>query len=505
MAYAPKLLTLPADRPRLTRALAAVTGAATTLVFAPWALAWAAPLVLLPLLFVCLTQSPREAGWHAFWYGLGLFLSGTYWIYISVVVFGQAPAWVALVLMVGLAVIMATWLFLAGYVIARFTHGEPLLLLAVAPAAWVLVEWLRGWVASGFPWLAFGYSQVDTPLAGWAPVGGIYAASFAVVFSSAGLLAALFTTGRQRGIAALACLLPWIAGAVLATVEWTQPDGDAFRATVLQAGLAQDEKWRPENRQATLDFYRDNTRIARESALVVWPEVAVPALLSRERAYVAQLQSDARESGQAIVFGVLEDVDDRGTRRIYNSLILLDGERQQSYRKRHLVPFGEYFPVPARVREWMRLMSLPHSDLAAGDDVQPLLAMPDGTRLAGMICYEDAYNGEQRYALPEAGVLVNVSNDAWFGDSIAPHQHLQIARMRSLEAGRPAVRATNTGISAFIGHDGELLSTGTQFRPVTLTGLVQPRAGATPFASAGNQPVLLLSLLLLAAVRLRHR
>ncbi len=505
MAYAPRLLTLPADRPRLTRALVAASGAATTLVFAPWSLAWAAPLVLLPLLFVCLTQSPREAGGHAFWYGLGLFLTGTYWIYISVVVFGQAPAWIALVLMVGLAAIMAAWLFLAGYLIARLAHGEPLLLLVVAPAGWVLVEWLRGWVASGFPWLAFGYSQVDTPLAGWAPVGGIYAASFAVVLSSAGLLAATFTAGRQRWVALLAGVLPWVAGAGLAVIDWTRPDGDGFRVTILQAGLSQDQKWRPENRQATLDFYRDNTRIARGSTLVVWPEVAVPSLLSRERAFVRQLQSDARESGQAILFGVLEDVDDRGTQRIYNSLLMLDGQRLQAYRKRHLVPFGEYFPVPARVREWMRMMSLPHSDLSAGDDAPSLLVMPDGTRLAGMICYEDAYNGEQRYALPDAGVLVNVSNDAWFGDSIAPHQHLQIARMRSLEAGRPAVRATNTGISAFIGHDGELLSTGPQFRPATLTNAVQPRTGATPFARAGNLPVLLLSLLLLAGVRLRHR
>jgi apolipoprotein N-acyltransferase len=157
------------------------------------------------------------------------------------------------------------------------------------------------------------------------------------------------------------------------------------------------------------------------------------------------------------------------------------------------------------VREWMRMMSLPHSDIAAGDDVQPLLETRQGVRIATMICYEDAYNGEQLYALPAAGLLVNVSNDAWFGHSIAAHQHLQIARMRSLEAGRPGVRATNTGISAFIGHDGSLLDRGAQFEAVSLSATLVPRSGATPFALAGNMPVILLSLLVAVAGGSRRR
>jgi apolipoprotein N-acyltransferase len=175
------------------------------------------------------------------------------------------------------------------------------------------------------------------------------------------------------------------------------------------------------------------------------------------------------------------------------------------YRKRHLVPFGEYFPVPARVREWMRMMSLPHNDLAPGADVQPLLEAANGQKLAVAICYEDAYGAEQLYALPDATILINVSNDAWFGDSIAPHQHLQIARMRSLEVGRAGIRATNTGISAFISHTGELLETGAQFEPVTMTMDVQPRKGSTPYASTGNKPVIGLCLLILVGFWARSR
>ena len=190
---------------------------------------------------------------------------------------------------------------------------------------------------------------------------------------------------------------------------------------------------------------------------------------------------------------------------IHNSVILIDGKRRQTYRKRHLVPFGEYFPVPAKVRKWLRMMNLPFSDLTPGADKQDLLVSADGTRLAVAICYEDAYAAELLYALPEAALLINVSNDAWFGDSIAPHQHLQIARMRSLEVGRYAIRATNTGISAFIDSDGKVLRSGAQFEPVTMTMNVEPRKGMTPYVSGGNRPVIGLCLLVIAGFWLRSR
>ena len=219
----------------------------------------------------------------------------------------------------------------------------------------------------------------------------------------------------------------------------------------------------------------------------------------------ALLQSDAREAGQTILFGILEDEVVRGEEKIYNSLVLLDGSRAQVYRKRHLVPFGEYFPVPDTVRAWMKMLSLPHSDLSPGADVQPLLETRSGVPMAAAICYEDAYGAELRYALPAAGILVNVSNDAWFGDSIAPHQHLQIARMRSLEFGRPTLRATNTGISAFIDHTGKLTRSGPQHEESELTDTVQPRIGATPYVATGNAPILILCVLMLGATWLNRR
>jgi apolipoprotein N-acyltransferase len=479
-----------------------VLGSLLTTAFAPFGFSWLVPVLLLPLLYVIFSVSPRDAGWLSFFFGFGLFLSGTYWIYISVVIFGEAPAWIAVILMLGLVLIMSAYFFAAGWLISRLARGEPWLLLLVAPAIWVLIEWLRGWVLTGFPWLAIGYSQIDSPTAGWAPVLGVYGVSFMTMLSTTAILVAIMKGGRQRGIALAVFLLPLLCGGVLKLVEWTEPSAAPVKSTIVQAGISQAEKWLPER---LLDFYRAAALEAADSELVVWPEVAVPSLDDRVEPYIQALQADTQGTDRSILFGILERDESRGETNIYNSVMLVAGDRRQSYRKRHLVPFGEYFPVPPRVREWMRMMSLPHSDLAAGDDVQPLLEAANGQKLAVAICYEDAYGAEQLYALPDASILINVSNDAWFGDSIAPHQHLEIARMRSLEAGRAAIRATNTGISAFISHMGKVLESGAQFEAVTLTMDVLPRQGSTPYARAGNLPVLGFCLLILAGFRFRAR
>jgi apolipoprotein N-acyltransferase len=222
--------------------------------------------------------------------------------------------------------------------------------------------------------------------------------------------------------------------------------------------------------------------------------------------YINLIRNDLRGSRRSVVFGILERSFERDPDgKIYNSVFLVGGLAPQAYRKRHLVPFGEYFPVPPSVREWMRMQNLPHSDLSPGEAVQPLLEAANGARLAVAICYEDAYGAEQLYALPEASLLINVSNDAWFGDSIAPHQHLEIARMRALEVGRNVIRSTNTGISAFIGYDGALLEVGKQFKPELMTADIEPRRGMTPYASSGNTPVIALCLAIIAGFWIRHR
>ena len=506
MAREPSILLLPADRPRLSQLIFFVLGCLTTLAFAPFGWSLLLPLVLLPFLYVCLTNSPRDSGKHGFWFGVGLFLTGTYWIYISVAIFGQAPVWLAIFLMLGLVLFMSAYLWLTGWAISRLTRGEPWLLLAVAPAAWVIIEWARGWLLTGFPWMALGYSQIDSPLAGWAPVLGVYGVSAMLVLSTAAILVALVTRGRQQIIAAGLVLLPLIGGGVLKTIDWTQPTGEVLTATIVQGGVSQDRKWLREEFEPTLEFYRGTTRGLADSDLVVWPEVAIPALDDSVESYIRGLESDANMLQQTIVFGILERVTERTLKpRVHNAVMGVNGSERRSYRKRHLVPFGEYFPVPASVREWMRMMNLPHNDLSPGDDVQPLIETHTGIKLAIAICYEDAYGTEQLYALPEAGLLINVSNDAWFGDSIAPHQHLQIARMRSLEVGRYTVRSTNTGISAFIDPNGKLLEVGPQFQPVTMTREIETHRGATPYVGVGNWAILIICFGIVGGLWLRGR
>ncbi|MDH3351988.1 MAG: apolipoprotein N-acyltransferase, partial [Gammaproteobacteria bacterium] len=341
MAREPSILLLPADRPRLSQFIFFVLGCLTTAAFEPFGLSLLLPLLLLPYLYVCLTNSPRDSARHSFWFGFGLFLSGTYWIYISVVVYGKAPVWIALILMLGMVLLMSFYFWFCGWLISRLASGEPWRLLAVAPATWVLVEWTRGWLFTGFPWMALGYSQVDSALAGWAPVAGVYGISALLVLSVAALLVALLTRDGPQWIAIAIVLLPWLSGALLKTVKWTEPAGEPLTATLVQGGISQDKKWLPEQFQETLDFYRKATRVAIDSDIVVWPEVAIPALSDRVTAYIDALEEDSRVAGQTILFGILERVTEQTTEpKIYNSVIALNGGQRQVYRKRHLVPFG---------------------------------------------------------------------------------------------------------------------------------------------------------------------
>lgn len=472
------------------RWLAAVAGALLPLCFAPFGNFWLAP-VLLALLFACWQgQSPAEAGRRGFWFGAAAFAGGTYWLYISIHGFGGAPAWLAVALMLGLVGLMAAYVAATGWLAARLAPRAAFVRCCVAwPAAWVLVEWLRGWLFSGFPWLSLGYGQLDGPLQAWGPVLGVYGLSW-LVASVAGVPLVLWRGRPAERLAALLLLgCVGLGSALLAGRAWTWPAGDAMRVALVQGSIPQDRKWLPAQRQPTLELYRQLSFSgpAAGAGLVIWPEVAVPALDVQVAGYLADLGQRARAGDREILLGIM--TYDAERERFFNSLLLVGAETGR-YDKRHLVPFGEYFPVPGFIREWMRLMSLPYRDAAPGPRRQPPLLV-GGVRLAPSICYEDAFGAEQRDFLPAAGLLVNVSNDAWFGDSIAPHQHLEIARMRALETGRYLLRATNTGITALIGPDGRVLARAPQFETRVLAGEVVPYAGATPFVRLGNWPVVL--------------
>jgi apolipoprotein N-acyltransferase len=472
-------------------------GAVVSLAFAPFNL-WPIGIACFVFLFLAWEHAttPGQAAKRGFLFTAGTYLAGTYWLYNSIHTIGRAPIWLTLLVMLALVVIMAAYMALLGYVLKRWVPGERALRwLVISPAAIVILEWFRGWFLSGFPWLALGYTQTDTWLAGFAPVGGVYTVSLAVTLCAGAITALVLGTKQTRIVAAGIIALIWSVGFALHDRQWTQPVGEKVSVAIVQGAVPQSMKWQEEQRDETIALYRELTRQHLGARIIIWPEAALPALSHELTQILADEWTAARNSGSSLVLGqVRYDFEEK----VYFNAVLALDEQPQWYAKRRLVPFSEYFPVPQWVSNWLQGMELPYSCFKAGMRDQEALNA-GGQKLAVTICYEDAYASEQLKVLRTATLLVNVTNDAWFGDSTAAHQHLQISRMRALEAGRQLMRAANDGISAIIDSNGKLVSTYPRFQPGVLTGDVQPRVGLTPYAQAGNWPVIIVSFVLLSA------
>jgi len=465
-------------------------GASLNLSFAPFA--WWPVGILAPAMLFALVRGlpPRRAAAAGAAFGAGLFSFGTYWLYTCIHSFGLAPIWLTLFLQVALVAIMASYSALLCFVANRFwlKSGATRDWL-VLPALWVVLEWLRGWLFSGFPWLSIGYAFIDSPLAGWAPLLGVYGITWAAAFAAVAVHL-LFGAGsaKARRVASLCALgALFLAPSLASRIAWTHPSGAAFPIAAVQAAIPQDEKWQENNREATIARYSQLTSEAWGARLIVWPEAALPVLANNIQDYLQSLQAAGRRHDADFAIGLVNY--DPVTQQYFNGLRVLSDTGGGWYYKRHLVPFGEYFPVPPFVRSWMRLMSLPFDDLTRGSESQPVLSAA-GQKLGLTICYEDAYGSQQLQVLRQATLLVNVTNNAWYGDSSAPHQHLQISRLRALEAGRYLIRAANDGITALIGPQGQIIARLPQFQEGVLHGEVQPMSGLTPYARCGNYPVI---------------
>jgi len=476
--------------------LAVAAGGLAVLAFAPFSF-FSIGLLSLALLYGLLNGTTPRAGFLIGWgFGGGLMGFGVSWIHISLNQYGNMAPWLAYAMTLLLIVAMALYYGIAGALTVRLGGAArasgPLL---VFPAAWVLAEWLRGWLFTGFPWLAIGYTQIDSPLAGFAPILGVYGIGLVLALSAGLLWCSVSWPGRGRYAALVGLVLIWLVSAVLSNMEWTEPDGTGFRATLVQANIPQSLKWEPQARLSTLRAYLELTHENWDSDLILWPETAVPDYLHRVRdGLVWPLAEEAREQGSELVLGV--PVLDLAERAYFNSLLSI-GTVEDLYHKRHLVPFGEFIPFKGWLGPLARAFEVPMSDFSSGTAARPLLRV--GGRLAGVsICYEDVFPSEVVQALPEAAYLINVSNDAWFGDSSAPHQHLEMARMRARENERWLLRSTNTGVSAILDHRGGIVGRVPLFERGTFSALVQPRRGATPFVYLGNRLAVGLALLMLA-------
>ena len=438
--------------------------------------------------------SPRRAAWLGFWFGLGLYVAGASWVYVSMNQFGGMWGPIAAVCTLGFCAFLALFPAMAGWLQARIPAGDALRATLVIPAAWVLFEWMLSWIFTGFPWLALGYSAAGWPLQGYAPLGGVYAISF-IVLSLAGMLW-LLTQRRPLFLVPIVALVG--IGEGLRHVSWSSPVGEPFEAALLQGNIDQELKFRPDRAERILASY---ARLAEgtRARLVIFPETALPVFLERiDRGYLAHLEAIGRRNQGDLLVGVPY----REGRDYYNSVISLGSSPRQVYHKVHLVPFGEF--VPPGFRWTLDLMSIPLSDFSRGLNDGPPLAVA-GQRVAVNVCYEDAFGAEIARSLPEATLLVNVSNVAWFGDSLAPAQHLNIARLRAIETGRMHLTATNTGITAAIDRDGRVLKRLPQFAEGRLEVTARGYSGATPYVRLRDWPIVLFSLVLLAGAVIRAR
>lgn len=467
-----------------------LTGALAVPGFAPF-YAWPLPILSLAVLFGLLmrTDSARVGFFIGLAWGLGFFLAGVSWVYISLSVYGGMPIALAALATFLFCLLLASFPALVGAVQARARLSSSLRLLVLIPLGWGLTEWIRGWVFTGFPWLAMGYSQVPaSPLAGYAPLVGVYGVS-----SLLALTAALLTWGATRRVrpaqrmwAAVAIVTLGVTGQMLQKIDWTAPVGPPTTVALIQGNIPQEMKWRAETARATLERYARMVA-ASPAQLIVLPETALPLFESDlPDSYREGLASIAKRNGGDILAGLPTGSVDGA---YYNSVLSLGTAPAQRYHKVHLVPFGEYIPLKA-VWGWViQVLHIPLSDFARGDVLQTPLAI-GGQQVAANICYEDAFGEEIIRQLPAASVLVNVSNLAWFGDSFAPWQHAQMSQMRALETGRMMLRSTNTGVTAIIDVKGRILASLPPFTTGSLSGTIQGYGGSTPYVRWGNGPVL---------------
>ncbi len=482
---------------RYPRLLALFAGALTTLAFAPFAI-W--PLALLgpALLFLLWTRGGGPNFGSGFAYGLGLMGSGVSWVHVSISQFGDLGWFFPLLITLGFVALAALYYGLLGWLTGFVRGSRAVALSLLLPAAWVAIEWLRGWLFTGFPWLQLGYSQIDSPLAGYAPVIGVLGIGWLAALS-AGLLLLLAEAGRTRWLAMALLGLIWSGGWGLSYIDWTRPGGEPLQVTLVQGNIPQAEKWSPDMLAPSLVLYARKSRPFFHRDLIVWPETAVSAFQFQvDEHFLQPLEAEVKRHGGHLVFGVVQI--DEAREHYYNAMVSLGNPQRDNYHKRHLVPFTEYLPLKTLLWPLVDLFTIPMSDFSAGAKEKSLMQV--GPHTAGMsICYEDAFGNEMIQALPEAEYLINASNDAWFDRSSAPHQHLQIARMRALEAGRYLLRATNTGISAIIGPKGEVLERAPLLALDVLHGEIRPMQGSTPYARYGDLPLLaLLAISLILAV-----
>ncbi|MGK8251945.1 apolipoprotein N-acyltransferase [Moraxella lacunata] len=479
--------------------LCLMAGAMFSLSLAPyklWTIAILSPMVL----YACLVG--EEKAGRAFWvgqaYGFGLWAVGAFWLYTSIHEYGNIPIWLALIMIALMAFIMGLFHAVMAWMFVRFMGRQPLAFASL----WVIQEWTKTWLLTGFPWLFVGYAFADLAwISSLAPMFGVFAISFVAVLFGASVVEVF----RQKlgflfisAFLVLFAILVWVIDP-----KWTTPTGERLSMSLVQGNIPQDLKWLTEYRHETLNIYAQLSESEWGQDVVVWPEASIPMFQDEAWAFIHDVHTHARTQGATWVMGIpyrdIEHYDpaERDYPHLYNSVLALGENSGGLYKKQNLVPFGEYIPFEGMLNILPDLAGMQDvvSFSRGNDNQKPLLVK--NQPMGPAVCYEVAYPDTTRKNAKDTQFLLTVSNDAWFGTSAGPLQHLQMVQMRSIETGRWFARATNTGVTAFIDDKGRIISQATPFVPTVLRGDVLMMTGTTPFMRWGSYPILILCLLLI--------
>ncbi len=468
--------------------IAAVSGAVLVCGFAPLSWWWLTLVCPAVLYMTLIGRTPGNAFLIGFVFGLVFFGLGVSWTFNSIHEFGHAPVWLSVFLVALLVIVLALFPAFSAFLFSRVCRNSLFDISSILAFSvlWTLFEWVRGWIFTGFPWLLMGHAHHSSPLQGVLPVLGTYGATWVAVLLGCLAMVLIFGMARQRLAAGISLVLVVSALLVGNQVTWTSPDNNPLSVVLIQGNISQEMKWDRAQHPHIFRRYLQLSEAHLDADIIIWPESAIPTYYFEVKdSFILELEEIALAENVDFLVGLF--TYDQDSKEIYNSVMTI-GEEKTVYTKRHLVPFGEYIPFRNIVPFLTRQIELPMSDISSGSG-RPLVKLK-GYFAGASICYEVAYGNEMIEAMPEAKFLFNVSNDAWFGDSFAPHQHLEIARSRAVESGRYLLRATSTGISAIVDPHGTVVERSAQFQEDIIRANIQPHTGLTPYSRWGNWTII---------------
>ena len=477
-----------------------LAGLLCTLGFSPFDYGFI-PIISMLLLFKSIYLLPcKQSSICGFLFGIGLFATGISWVFVSIYSFSDAGFVISLLLTVLFISIMSVFPLLQCLLIKKlFAKTKPITLILGYTSVWCVFSYLREHLFTGFPWLILGYSQTSTLLAHYATLFGIHFVTLLTVLTSTLIFAIFNYQKRVRYISILAVMLIWLGGYGVSKIAWTTPiNKEKISVSVLQGNIQQTNKWQPEYLYKIMSIYSNMLNKAWDSKIIILPETAFPVFAKHITPFLNEIKTQANQHNAAVLLGV--PVLDAATSKYYNAAVIL-GKGNGRYLKRHLVPFGEYIPFAKYLTWFFKILNIPMADFSQGNQQQPLLTLHN-FKVAVFICYEIIFSDQVREQLQQANFIINISDDSWFGKSIGTFQQLQMAKMRSLETGRYLIYADNTGITAIINPQGNVIKEIAPFKSLILKGNIQAMQGVTPFMRFGDWAffILLLCMLLISVI-----